>query len=56
MKNNQLTTRWRALHNWIKETIRRLKKLLVNPITWKLAIAVFRFIIWVVRLLQEFMQ
>lgn len=55
MTSNQLTTRWRALHGWFKESIRALKKRLVNPRTWKFMTAAFRFVMWIVRLLQVFM-
>lgn len=54
MGNNQLTTRWRALHGLFKESIQTFKRRLVNPKTWKVVIVLFRLFMSIVRLLQIF--
>jgi len=55
MIDDQLATRWRALHAGFMEYCRRFKKLLVNPKTWKLVLAGFRIFMWIVRILRQFM-
>jgi hypothetical protein len=55
MIDDQLATRWRALHAGFMEYCRKLKKLLVSPKTWKLLIAVFRIVMWITRIVRQFM-
>jgi len=55
MKDDQLATRWRALHDGFKDFFRKLNKLLVNRQTWRFVTALFRILMWIIRLLQQFM-
>jgi len=52
---NQLSTRWRALHVGLKGLLGRLKKLFVNPKTWKFLILILRFVVWILRMFRAFM-
>ena len=55
MLSNLFSTRWRALHDWFKESVRGLKKFLVNPMTWKVMTIFIQVIMSIIRLLRVFM-
>lgn len=51
--NHALIKRWRALHEWLVGKSKKLKKLFVNPRTWRILVAILRILAWLLRVIQS---